>query len=81
VNEPQYEWHRQELSTRVSSTAQGRANTLTLDDIEIEVVRDPLEGIKDRRDPTKDRRDPLSSVRVSVVVSIHVPCGVCDGLG
>jgi glycosyltransferase involved in cell wall biosynthesis len=50
------------LSPRVSATAQGRTNILTLDDIEIEVVRDPLEEIKDLRDPM------LSSVRVSVVM-------------
>jgi glycosyltransferase involved in cell wall biosynthesis len=50
------------VSPRVGATAQGRTNTLTLDDIEIEVVRDPLEGIKGFRDPI------LSLVRVSVVV-------------
>jgi len=62
VSEPQYQWQPQVLSTRASATAQGRTNTLTLDDIEIEVVRDPLDGIRDLRDPT------LSSVRISVVM-------------
>jgi glycosyltransferase involved in cell wall biosynthesis len=60
VSEPQYQWQPQMLSPRVGATAQGRTNILTLDDIEI--VRDPLEGINDLRDPT------LSSVRVSVVM-------------
>ena len=62
MSEPQYQWQPQVVSPRVGATAQGRTNTLTLDDIEIEVVRDPLEGIKGFRDPI------LSLVRVSVVV-------------
>jgi len=62
VSEPQYQWQPPDLSRRVGAAAQDRTNTLTLDDIEIEVVRDPLDGIKELRDPT------LSAVRVSVVM-------------
>ena len=60
MSQPQYEWQLPEPSPRLSATAQGRQSTLILDDIE--VVRDPLEGIKGLPDPI------LSLVRVSVVV-------------
>ncbi len=55
----------QEFSPRASATAQGRLRNLSLDDIEIEVVQDPLHGI----DGIHMAPDPiLSLVTVSVVL-------------
>lgn len=62
MSQPQHQGQIHQLSPKIGATAQGRVNTLTLDDIEIEVVRDPLDGINVLRDPL------LSLVRVSVVM-------------
>jgi glycosyltransferase involved in cell wall biosynthesis len=62
VSQPPDQGQLQELSRKASASAQSRESTLILDDIEIEVVEDPLVGIRGLRDPI------LSLVRVSVVV-------------
>jgi hypothetical protein len=70
VSQPQHQGQLQELSPRASANAQGRERNLNLDDIEIEVVQDPLHGIRrGSLDEISMVPDPiLSLVTVSVVL-------------